>query len=214
VRLALFFVLAGCAAPRPPAPPPAAKPDPAAVRAEALEILRAVEAGFPRHGGSVELDPAFARFRADHVPALRELADGNRPGALGALRVLARLAPSERFSAEAKAILYATALREETDFSRWGLISPSGFLPGVHGRELLELKGASAPYLRPLLADRRRAKIAGSEVNRIQGDRVCDYAWIFLAEVFDRPLSYAPDPSLRDPQIREMDAWLEARKTR
>jgi hypothetical protein len=148
------------------------------------------------------------------VPALRELADGNRPGALGALRVLAKLAPAERFSAEAKAILYATALQAETDYSRWGLISPSGFLPGVYGRELLELGPAAAPYLRPLLADGRRARIAGSEVNRIQGDRVCDYAWIFLAEVFDRPLSYAPDPSRRDPQIRELDAWLGARKPR
>ena len=187
------------------------KPDPAAVRAEARAILVEIEAGFSRHGGSVELSPAYARLRDEHVPVLREIADGNRQGALGALRVLAKRAPAERFSPAAKAILYTTALREETDFARWGLISPSGFLPGVYGSELLAIGAGAASELRPLLADGRRARIAGSEVNRIQGDRVRDYAWIFLAEIFDRPLSYAPDPSQRDPQIREMETWLERR---
>jgi hypothetical protein len=148
------------------------------------------------------------------VPFLREIADGNRVGALGALRVLDRLAPEARAPKEGRAIVYATALEAETEFSRWGLMSPSGFLPGVYGRELLELGPAAAPYLGRLLADRRRAPVFGSDVNRIQGDRVCDYAWIFLATVFDRPLSYAPDPSRRDPQIRELEGWLERRRPR
>lgn len=211
-RALLLLVLTSCSAPRPAAPPPAPGPDPDAVRAEARAILAEIEAGFPLHGGSVELSPAYAKLRDEHLPALREVADSNLEGALGALRVLAKRAPSERFSPAAKAILYATALQGESDFARWGLISPSGFLPGACGRELLELGAGVAGPLRPLLSDRRRAKIAGSEVNRIQGDRVCDYAWIFLAEIFDRPLSYAPDPSQRDPQIRELDAWLERRR--
>jgi hypothetical protein len=48
--------------------------------------------------------------------------------------------------------------------------------------------------------------------NRAQADRVCDYAWVFLATMFDRPLAYHPDPRHRDPQIHELDLWLDRRR--
>jgi hypothetical protein len=41
---------------------------------------------------------------------------------------------------------------------------------------------------------------------------VCDYAWVLLSLVFDRPLAYTPDPQGRDPQIRDLDAWLDRRR--
>jgi hypothetical protein len=122
-----------------------------------------------------------------------------------------RQAPEERFGPTARAILNAAALAREADFTRWGAISPAGFLPGVYGQELLRLGAAAAPYLRPLLRDRRRAPSA-EPAGRVQGDRVCDYAWVLLATIFDRPLAYHPAEEIRDEQIRQMDLWLDRRK--
>jgi hypothetical protein len=210
-----LVLLVSCAAPPPPesaTPPP---PDPAVLRTEARAALAALERSFYEHWGSVERSAPYARLRPEHVPFLRELADANGDHALMALRVLAKLAPAERFSDAARAILYAGALERETNYARWGMITPRGFLPGVYGAELLALKGAAAPYLQKLLADRRRAPVAGGEgerTSRLQGDRVCDYAWVFLATIFDRPLVYYEDPGLRDEQIRQLDLWLDRRR--
>ena len=52
----------------------------------------------------------------------------------------------------------------------------------------------------------------GERINRIQGDRVCDYAWIFIATIINRPFSYHPDPTRRDPQIKELDLWLDRQR--
>ncbi|RPH49689.1 MAG: hypothetical protein EHM91_02825 [Planctomycetota bacterium] len=92
------------------------------------------------------------------------------------------------------------------------MITQSVFVPGVYGHELLAIGPAVAPYLQRSLRDTRRAPVFGGEeerTSRIQEDRVCDYAWIFLATMFDRPLAYNPDPRLRDPQIQAMDVWLD-----
>ncbi len=207
-----FLLLASCAAPPPPAPAAPPPPDPAALRIEARAALVALERSFYDHWGSVERTAAYGKLRPAHVPFLRELVDANGEHALMALRVLSRLAPEEGFSAEARAIVYARVLERETNFARWGVISPSGFLPGVYGAELLALKAAAGPHLQRLLVDRRRAPVVGGEgerTSRAQGDRVCDYAWVLLATIFDRPLAYYEDPRLRDEQIRQLDLWLD-----
>lgn len=212
MRYAFFLLLASCASPPPPRPAP---PDPAALRREAREVLAALERTFYDHWGTVEKTSPYARLREEHVPLLREIADANGEQALMACRVLARRAPHERFSHAAKAILYVTALGREENFAPWGVISKGGFLPGVYGEELLALKAAATPYLRKLLTNKRRARVLGGEAqrtNEIQGDRVCDYAWVFLATIFDRPLAYHAEPESRDPQIRELDLWLDRRK--
>ncbi len=175
-------------------------------------MLDRLEAGFHSHWGSIEKTPEFGRLERAHAPFLREEADANGPRALMALRALARLAPEERFSPAAKAILYAAALARDVDFTRWGVVAPSGFLPGVYGQELLELGKISTPYLRPLLRDRRRAPVSIEPAGRVQGDRVCDYAWVFLATLHDRPLAYHAAPDARDEQIRQMDLWLDRRR--
>lgn len=175
-------------------------------------MLDALEATFYAHWGAVERAPEYKRLGREHVAVLREEADSNGPRAVLALRTLERLAPEERFSEAAKAILYAAALGRDTDYSRWGAISPSGFLAGVYGQELLKLGAEAAPYLRPLLSDRRRAPASAERAGRAQADRVCDYAWILLATIFDRPLAYHADPERRDEQIRQMDLWLDRRK--
>ena len=205
---ALLIGLGACAAPAPPRPPEPTRD----LRAEARKAVDGLEAAFYTHWGSIEKTPEFRKLGREHVPALREEADANGPRALGAYRVLRTLAPEERFSPDARAILYTTALARESDFTRWGVVAPTGFLPGVYGQEMLELGKGSTPYLRPLLADRRRAPVPGEPANRVQGDRVCDYAWIFLATLFDRPLAYHSAPDARDEQIRQMDLWLDRRR--
>jgi len=185
------------------------------VRAEAVAILESLERSFYTHWGSVESTPEYARLKDEQIPILREIADSNGEHALTALRVLAKRAPGERFSPAAKAIIYWTVFQRETTFNRWGVISKSGFMPGVYGQELMAIGAPAAPVLQKSLRDRRRAPVVGLEderTNRIQQDRVCDYAWVLLATMFDRPLAYHEDPRLRDPQIQELDLWLDRRR--
>jgi len=214
-RALLLLLLSACGAPAaPPAPPPPA-PDPEALRRETAEALAALDRDFALHWGSLEKTAAYRTLRREHVPALRELADANGPRALTALRVLARLAPEERFSDAARAILYVTALEAEDHFARWGVLSPKGFLPGVYGSELLACGKPAVPFLRKLLSDRRRALVPGSgfeEANRRQGDRVCDYAWVLLSSILGRPTDYPADPEQRDPRIREFDLGLDRKR--
>jgi hypothetical protein len=162
----------------------------------------------------VESAPEYARLKDEHIPILREIADSNGEQALMALRVLSRRAPSVHFSPSARAIIYWTAFQRETTFNRWGVISKSGFMAGVYGHELMAIGAPAAPFLQKSLRDRRRAPVFGGEDernSRIQEDRVCDYAWVMLATMFDRPLAYHADPRLRDPQIQELDVWLDRR---
>jgi hypothetical protein len=177
--------------------------------------MESLEKSFYSHWGSVESTADYARLRDEHLPVLREMADSNGEHALMALRVLAKRAPGESFTLAAKAIIYWTVFQRDDLFNRWGVISKSGFVPGVYGHEMLAIGPAVAPYLQRSLRDTRRAPVFGGEeerTNRIQGDRVCDYAWVFLATMFDRPLAYNPDPRLRDPQIHELDVWLDRRR--
>ncbi len=209
--LILVLLLASCSAPPPPKPPP----DPVDPKPEVLALLQSLEKSFYAHWGSVESTAEYRKFRDEHVPVLRAIADSNGEGALMALRVLAKRAPSEKFKPEAKAILYWTAFERDTLYNRWGLISKSGFLPGVYGQEVLNLGPAVAPYFQRSLRDQRRVDVFGTEdvrTSRLQGDRVCDYAWVLLATIFDRPLAYHADPRFRDPQIQELDVWLDRRR--
>jgi hypothetical protein len=209
----LALLLASCSAPpaAPPAPPPAA----ALSREEIVRILESLERTFYVHWGAVEKSAEFARLGTAPLPLLREIADANGDQALMACRVLGRLAPVERFSDSAKAILYVTAFERETNFARWGTLSKRGLLPGVYGDELLALGEASVPYLKNSLFDRRRARIRSGDqeeaANRAQGDRACDYAWVMLSTILRHPFDYVDDPDRRDFEIRAFDLWLGRR---
>ncbi|HZE98489.1 MAG TPA: hypothetical protein VE981_15765 [Planctomycetota bacterium] len=209
--LMLLLLLAGCSAP--PPPPPA--PDPSLRKREVVALLESLEKSFYSHWGSLESTAEYQKLRDGDQGILRELADANGDQALMALRVLAKRSPAERFSPDAKAILYWTVFAHDIVYNRWGVISKSGFLPGVYGQELLTLGAAVAPYFQQSLRDQRPVAVFGREeerTSRIQHDRVCDYAWVLLASIFDRPLAYHEDPRLRDPQIHELDVWLDRRK--
>jgi hypothetical protein len=179
-------------------------------REATLLRLRELEDSFYSHWGSLEGTAAFKALGEEHRANLRERVEGGQELALMALRVLK--AKGEHYPKELEALLYGAALGREHDFARWGVIGPSGFLPGVYGGELLELGKAAVPVLHRLLSDRRRAWVMGSAANRIQGDRICDYAWVFLATILDLPLAYHPDPARRDVSIRELDLTLNRRR--
>lgn len=211
-RVLILALLTACGSPPPPKP---AGPDPAALRAEAVALLESLEKSFYSHWGSVESTPEYGRLKDGQMPILRDIVDANGELALMALRILAKRAPAERFSPSAKAIIYWTAFQRETTFNRWGVISNSGFLPGVYGHELMAIGAPAGPVLQKSLRDRRRAPVVGGEEernSRIREDRVCDYAWVMLATMFDRPLAYHEDPRLRDPQIHDLDLWLDRRR--
>lgn len=210
----LLLWATSCAAP--PPPPAVPPPVPTVTREEVVRALAALERSFYVHWGAVEGTPDFARLRDAHVPILREIADANGEPALMAYRVLRRLAPAEAFSDAARAILYVTAFERERNFLRWGAITKDGLIPGVYGDEMMSLGGEVVPFLRKSLANRRAAPVQGGEAleraNRLRGDRVCDYAWVFLATLRGRPYTYPADAEVRDPEIRAFDLGLDARR--
>src|SRR5258708_21046071 len=181
MRKSLILVFLGLASCRPPPPPSVPKADPGTRKQEVVARLAVLEKNFYAHWGSVESTAEYAMLRDEDVPLLREIADSNGEQALMALRILAKRAPGERFSPAAKGILYWTVFARETVYNRWGIISKSGFLPGVYGQELLTLGAPAAPYFQQSLRDGRRIAVFGAEdgrQSRIQQDRVCDYAWV------------------------------------
>jgi len=179
-------------------------------------VLSSLESDFYRHWGAVEKTAMYASLTPAQVPLLREIADANGEQALMACRVLRRLAPAERFSDGARAILYASVFERETNYARWGTLSKSGLLPSVYADEALSLGLEILPFFRKSLQDRRRAPFQGGpdeeRSNRAQGDRVCDYAWTLLAALLRRPVDYVPDPERRDYQIRDFDLALDRLK--
>ena len=87
-------------------------------------------------------------------------------------------------------------------------------MPGVYGDEMMAVGAAVQPYLERSLRDMRPAPVFGpgeEKLSRARGDRVCDYAWLFLSTMLNRPVDYQADPRLRDPQIHELDLWLDRR---
>ena len=212
-RAALLLALLSCSAPPPPPPPP--PPSPAELKAEVESILTTLEKSFYSHWGSVESTAEYRKIRDEHVPLLREIADANGEYALMAMRVLLRRAPRERFSPGARAILYWTVFQREVYYNRWGLITKSGFVPAVYGDEMMLTGEAVQPYLQRSLRDTRPAPVIGvveQRESRARGDRVCDYAWLFLSTIVNRPVDYQTDPRLRDPQIHELDLWLDRKR--
>lgn len=209
-RALLWCCLASCAAPPPDPPTPA--PPPIPTEAEVREVIRTLDRSFSLHWGSLERTDAYRTLDARHVPLLRRIADANGEGALTAMRILDRLAPDEEFTDDARALIYTRAFSRESNFGAWGVMSGTGFLPGVYGRELLDLGRAAVKPLQRHLTDGRRARVyggTGEALNRRNGDRVCDYAWVFLATILDRPVLYDADPRRRDPHIRALDLWID-----
>ena len=103
-----------------------------------------------------------------------------------------------------RAEIYAATLRTNVFYNTWGL---PGHQLTETTRAFLALKDDAIALLLPLLADRRPAPLAGSRdatASSAYKNRVCDYAWVFICEIRQRPYTYSQDPEERDRSIEEL----------
>jgi hypothetical protein len=110
--------------------------------------------------------------------------------------------------AEERAECYVDALLTNIFYNTWGL---PGYQLSATSRALISLGEKAVAALKPLLCDRRFAPHSGSKdatASNVYGNRVCDYAWVFISEIMHRPYAYSQSPAERDLAIDELRASL------
>jgi hypothetical protein len=143
---------------------------------------------------------------------LDAIASGNE--AEPRLRVLASelLADAGQPPDRSLAGVYARTLPDTFAHNLWGM--PGEYVERL-GRTLLSFGDAAIPGLLPLLDDKRPLGYFGSEeptLNKKMGYRVSDLAAYFLSQLTGRPYAFAPEPSVRDEDIRRLKHALESTK--
>jgi hypothetical protein len=140
------------------------------------------------------------------VPLLLDEIANRRPTAFLALEALrvtdansnASIPPAER------AEIYVKALRDNHFFNAWG--HAGGHLTET-AKALIALNEDATSKLAPLLSDQRPALLQGSRdatMSGLSGNRLCDYAWVFINEIKRRPYVYSEDPAERDQAIQAL----------
>jgi hypothetical protein len=125
--------------------------------------------------------------------------------ALEALRVADPAGYAARPAAE-RAAVYAAALQRNAFFNSWG---QPGMSLTETARAFAALGEDAVAVLAPLLADTRDAPSSGSQdatLSRMNGNRVCDYAWVLISEARGADYMYSPSPADRDREIAAMRA--------
>jgi len=100
--------------------------------------------------------------------------------------------------------IYVDALKNSSYFNTWGV--PGYQLTGT-ARALIGLGDEAIPLLEPLLDDKRKAPLSGSQsatTSSMYGNRVCDYAWILISEIRQKPYRYEQEPGERDQSIEAL----------
>lgn len=107
-----------------------------------------------------------------------------------------------------RAAVYVTALQRNAFFNSWGQ-------PGMSLTETSHAFAAlgedAVAVLAPLLDDKRDAPSSGSQdatLSRMNGNRVCDYAWVLINEARGVDYTYPSSPVDRDREIAAMRASL------
>ncbi|HWU88968.1 MAG TPA: hypothetical protein VN253_16995, partial [Kofleriaceae bacterium] len=107
-----------------------------------------------------------------------------------------------------RAAVYVAALQRNAYFNSWGQ-------PGMSLTETAHAFAAlgedAVSVLAPLLGDKRDAPSSGSQdatLSRMNGNRVCDYAWVLINEARGKDYAYASSPVERDREIAAMRASL------
>jgi hypothetical protein len=119
----------------------------------------------------------------------------------------------DRIPAEERAEIYVNALSHNLFYNAWGL--PRYALTAT-ADALISLGDEAVRTLQPLLSDRREAPLSGSEdatTSTRYANRVCDYAWVFISEIKQRPYTYAESPSVRDAEIARLQRELEGTRS-
>jgi hypothetical protein len=107
-----------------------------------------------------------------------------------------------------RAQIYGAALQHNVFFNSWG--QPGGSLTDT-AYAFAALGGAAVVVLAPLLDDRRMAPSSGSQdatLSQMNGNRVCDYAWVLISEARHADYAYLTSPVDRDQDIAAMRASL------
>lgn len=107
-----------------------------------------------------------------------------------------------------RAEVYVNTLEKNIFYNAWGL--PRYKLTAT-SNALIALGEEAIPVLKPLLADKRLAPLAGSQdatTSEMYGNRVCDYAWVFISEIKGRSYTYSQNPVERDLEIERLQQEL------
>jgi hypothetical protein len=142
---------------------------------------------------------------------LLEKIHSGRPSAFIALEALreADVRSFDRIEAQERAAIYAAELRRNTYFNGWGL---PGFYLTPTATALIGLREEAVAALAGSLNDTEPALLTGSEeatTSKIFGNRICDYAWVFINEIRGIAYAYSQHPADRDKGIKSLLRSLE-----
>jgi hypothetical protein len=107
-------------------------------------------------------------------------------------------------SGSLRAGIYGEALRAAGFYNAWGV---PGYQLTDTARAFIALGEDAVAVLKPLLDDEREAPLSGSQsatTSRMYGNRVCDYAWVFISEIRHQPYNYSRDAAERNRAIEKL----------
>ncbi len=135
--------------------------------------------------------------------------------ALLALEALREANPSaySALPVRERADIYVSSLQSSIFFNAWGL---PGYQLTPTAQALIALGDDAVPALEPLLAAHQPAPLSGSQdatTSKMYGNRICDYAWVFICEIKRRPYTYDHSPTERDQAIVTLRQELQGYTT-
>ncbi|HVK77850.1 MAG TPA: hypothetical protein VM734_31305 [Kofleriaceae bacterium] len=144
------------------------------------------------------------------TPLLRDRIQARGADLLLALEALRLADPSAYAAVPAaeRAAAYAAALAHSTYFNAWG---QPGMQLSDTAHAFAGLGADAVPTLTPLLDDLRPAPAHGSQdatLSRMNGNRVCDFAWVLIQEARGQAYAYLTAPADRDREIAALKAAL------
>jgi hypothetical protein len=128
--------------------------------------------------------------------------------ALEALR-FADKASYDAIPVHKRAQIYGDALQKNLFYNTWGV---PGHQLTYTADAFVALGEESIVILEPLLSEKKIAPLEGSEdatTAVIYGNRICDYAWVFIMQIKNRKYTYYQDPAERDKAITILQQELQ-----
>lgn len=137
------------------------------------------------------------------VSSLREQVTARGTTSFLALEALreADIEAYQLLPARLRAEVYGEALRNVRSYNAWGV---PGYQLTATANAFITLGDEAITVLEPLLDDKRPAQLSGSQsatTSEMYGNRVCDYAWVFINEIRQQHYAYSMNPSERDAAI-------------